>query len=377
MSARGVFDHGQRKRSTSFLGPPGIASTCAGSTSKASSLGYAHSYSPLAAPARRGSATGLTTTNRRGGSKNTNTNTNTNKNLRTPKSNGRKNNNGRSRQLPRRPLSSDEDGRERMRQAKDVEARMLLVLEGMKSRVKNDSNATESSFPPALFPSVRECNAALATLGDAGELLRALRLFDKMRKAAALSLTLKGRASDDGGAAMSTNSAASTDAYDKVMPPAPTLVTYSTLMSRAIYLGKAPVSLRLWKLMKSQAEFFRNNENSRPTSQQPIVPDGKAANILMNSYAKLGDYESALDLMNQMTSDEGGDDVPPIPPNLVTWNTLVDACHRAGDLSAALDVYDAMTSANFRPDARTYTSLISTVARRSSLRGGAKDPSPA
>ena len=262
---------------------------------------------------------------------------------------------------------------------------MLLVLEGMKSRVKNDRNATVTSFPTALIPSVRECNAALAALGDAGELLRALRLFGKMRKAAALSLTLKGRASDDGGAATSTNSPASTDAYDTVMPPAPTLVTYSTLMSRAIYLGKAPVALRLWKLMKSQAEFFRNIENGRPTSQQPaaaaapspIVPDVKAANILMNSYAKLGDYESALDLMNQMTSDEGGDDVPPIPPKLVTWNTLVDACHRAGDLSAALDVYDAMTSANVRPDARTYTSLISTVARRSSLRGGAKDPSPA
>ena len=310
-----------------------------------------------------GIATSSSSTSSRRGGSSRNTNTNTNKNLRTTNSYNRKKNNDRSRQSSRRPFSSDDDGRELMRQAKDVEARMLLVLEGMKSRVKNDSNASESSFPTALCPSVRECNAALATLGDAGELLRALRLFGKMRKAAALSLTLRGRTA--------ANSPASTDAYDTVMPPAPTLVTYSTLMSRAIYLGKAPVALRLWKLMKSQAEFFRNMENSRPTSQQPvavaapspIVPDVKAANILMNSYAKLGDYESALDLMNQMTSDEGGDDVPPIPPNLVTWNTLVDACHRAGDLSAALDVYDAMTSAKVRPDARTYTSLISTVAR--------------
>ena len=276
-----------------------------------------------------------------------------------------------------------------MRQAEDVESCMLLALEGMRSRVKTEAetntnnnldtnmneteaktnnantdtneNAAESepeslgvALTTTIFPAVRECNAALAALGDAGELLRALRLFGKMRKAAALSLQL-GTAS-------------------ALMPPAPTLVTYSTLMSRAIYLGKAPVALRLWKLMKSQAEYFRN-ENTKCRS--PIVPDVKAANILMNAHAKLGDYESALDLMHQMASEEGGDDVPPMTPNLVTWNTLTDACHRAGDLSAALDVYDAMKEARVRPDARTYTSLISTVARRSSLRGGAKDPSPA
>jgi len=256
-----------------------------------------------------------------------------------------------------------------MRQAEDVESRMLLALEGMKSRVK--TNATEPPLQLTVFPAVRECNAALATLGDAGELLRALRLFGKMRKAAALSLALPPKGPDLNLGTMALANA--------TVPPAPTLVTYSTLMSRAIYLGKAPVALRLWKLMKSQAEFFRNgNRPYQPAvAQSPIVPDVKAANILMNSYAKLGDYESALGLMNQMTSEEGGDDVPPIPPNLVTWNTLCDACHRAGDLSAALDVYDAMKSAKVRPDARTYTSLISTVARRSSLRGGAKDPSPA
>ena len=289
------------------------------------------------------------------------------KNLKT----NRHHNNGRRGRSSSRSSSSyndDNDGRERMRQAEDVESRMLLALEGMKSRVKTETktnnanadtneNATESETESpgvTVFPAVRECNAALATLGDAGELLRALRLFGKMRKAAAMSLQM-----------------ASASA---LMPPAPTLVTYSTLMSRAIYLGKAPVALRLWKLMKSQAEYFRN-ENTKCRS--PIVPDVKAANILMNAHAKLGDYESALDLMHQMTSEEGGADVPHITPNLVTWNTLTDACHRAGDLSAALDVHDAMKEARVRPDARTYTSLISAVARRSSLRGGAKDPSPA
>jgi len=287
------------------------------------------------------------------------------------------------------------DDGERMRRAEDVESRMLLALEGMKSAMKSIAVSSGVSVngssdggderedvvvapPPLIFPSVRECNAALATLGDAGELLRALRLFGKMRKAASLASILNANFVSSG---KSSNTSTGTPRTPRFYPPAPTLVTYSTLMSRAVHLGKARVALRLWKLMKTQSEFFTNQPNNgkwpnpQTVSQLPIIPDVKAANILMNAYAKLGDYESALDLMGQMTSENGGCDVPPIAPNLVTWNTLVDACHRADDLSAALDVFDALKSAKVRPDARTYTSLISTVARRSGPRGGAMDPS--
>jgi pentatricopeptide repeat protein len=62
-------------------------------------------------------------------------------------------------------------------------------------------------------------------------------------------------------------------------------------------------------------------------------------------------------------------------PNTITYNTLIDACHRAGDSDSALQALVHMkTWTRIRPDATTYTSLISTVARKSTKISGAKDP---
>lgn len=38
----------------------------------------------------------------------------------------------------------------------------------------------------------------------------------------------------------------------------PTLVTYSTLISRAVGVGKPRVAIRLWNLMKNQPTFYTN-----------------------------------------------------------------------------------------------------------------------
>lgn len=364
---------------------------------------------------------------------------------------GRDRSRGRRRHPPyrsRRPSTATDD-EERLRRAADVEGRMLLALLGMKSAlgtgsgtphrrasggsgseaagsslsassassaassastVSTISTVSTSSSPPPLFPSVRECNAALAALGDSGDLLRALRLFGRMRKAASLAAAAAAVdvADDaDGSAEDGSSTSAKGAAGNFCYPPAPTLVTYSTLMSRALRLGKPRVALRLWGLVRNQPEFFSNLPPDgtwpipRTVAQLPILPDVKAANILMNAHAKLGDYASARDLMDQMTGArrsggragdgagagageaEGpapsvvGPDVPPLVPNLVTWNTLVDAAHRACDLEAGLDALSAMREAGVRPDARTYTSLISTVARRAGPRGGIRDPTPA
>ena len=166
-------------------------------------------------------------------------------------------------------------------------------------------------------------------MGDAGDLLRALRLFGKMRKAASLQ-----HLSD--------------------WPvPVPTLVTYSTLMSRAVKLHKPQVALRLWKLKGPQ-----------------IQPDTKAANILMNCYAKLADVDRAEALLYEMQNDGG------LAPNLVTYNTMLHACQKAGALDTALMVLEDMQGSGIRADARTYTSLIATVARKpGQKRSGQNDPS--
>jgi pentatricopeptide repeat protein len=238
--------------------------------------------------------------------------------------------------------------------AQDVEVRMLKTLEAMQNLVNHDGEKDSLELPP-LFPSVRECNEALATFGDF-DFLRALRLFVKMRKAASLAHPCK------------------TQKHMAWNVPAPTLVTYSTLMSRAVHVGRPNVALRLWSLMKLQPEFFSNPRDTIATTV--LVPDVKAANILMNAHAKLANVDEAFDLMRQMKYGNGTD-VPATRPNIVTFNTLLHACQKAGDLDAALQAKAQLDESGIVPDARTFTSLIATVARKASHASGRNDPSPA
>jgi pentatricopeptide repeat protein len=205
------------------------------------------------------------------------------------------------------------------------------------------SEQTQSKAELVAFPTVRECNAALATWGDAGDLRRALRLFGKMRQAAAL--------------------AASTTVAWRI--PAPTLVTYSTLMSRANKMDKPHVALRLWQLLL----------HSRSESTA-IVPDIKAANILLHSYAKAGTTDAAAQLWDDVQAGRGM--WHSVRPNVVTLNTFLYACQQSGSLDRALQAFTAWTTAHasHRPDARTFTTLMATVARRPHQQAaGQYDPS--
>lgn len=238
----------------------------------------------------------------------------------------------------------------RWKQAEHVEATMHLALEAMHDTpIKREISSVR-------FPAVRDCNAAMATFGDGGNFLRALGLFLKMRKATTIAQT-------------------NTDLLSKWNIPVPTLVTYSTLMSRAVQVGKERLALRLWYLMKTQPRFFSSNQDTK-LNAMIILPDVKAANILMNVHAKLCDVESAQYLMGQMIYGNGTD-VPQLEPNLVTYNSLLDACRRAGDLDAALEAKRQLDESALVPDARTYTTLIATVGRRASSASGARDTSMA
>ena len=241
--------------------------------------------------------------------------------------------------------------------AKHIETDFLNALEALQMSIKMEGDRIKkdggggSLVYPLPFPAIRDCNAALAAFGDGGDLLRALRLYFKMRKLASLSKRYPPKTLSS--------------------VPAPTLVTYSTMMSRAVKMGKPLVALRLWNIMRRQIEFF-SSDSDVPTMRR-IVPDAKAANILMNCYSKLGNLEAAQDLLEQMLKG-GGEDVPQMTPNLVTYNTLLDACHKSNELDDALKVKDYMELAGIRPDARTYTTLIATVARKASVASGANDP---
>lgn len=253
----------------------------------------------------------------------------------------------------RNPKKLVDDNSFRTRRAQQIEASLLSCLERMEIILASPSGKPRLADPPLAFPSVRDCNAALATFGDNGEFLRALKLFVKMRKAASLAQSSRQKL----------------QTIWRV--PAPTLVTYSTLMSRANKMGKARVSLRLWNLLQLQAELF----SSSPAENELLIPDVKACNILMNSHAKLADVTAAQELMTQMRFGNGTDVPYCISPNLVTYNTLLDACHKAGDLPAALAAKEQLEAQGLRPDARTYTSLMASVARKASTASGANDPS--
>ena len=276
----------------------------------------------------------------------------------------------------------------RLQNARDVENKLERALEGTRELIRlqrfsgSESNYHDNQDLVISFPSVRECNSALAILGDTNDFKRALRLFRQMRKSQMLvSVYNTNNDKNDTGNRM------------YLFPPSPSLVTYSTLMSRAVSLGKQRVALRLWRLMISQKQFFTNIHDKDSSSSNsrfgaPIVPDIKAVNILMNVYAKMADNESAKMLMEQLyqgnveryypmkhqNNNDQNDSkisalassssfissknnsstsfpktrrdlsleevkylirvVPKLKANIVTYNTLIDACHRAGDLDA-------------------------------------------
>lgn len=163
--------------------------------------------------------------------------------------------------------------------------------------------------------------------------------------------------------------------------------------------------------MKNQPNFYSNvisrkQRDSRITGRQMdlselqrlereedvMLPDVIFCNTLMNVYAKLGDHVSARSILNAMLGISGStchEGIPITSPTVVTYNTFADACKVAGELGAALEVpelmtrqYDATGGKRLWPDARTYTTLISTVARkkkndkeaRDVRSGGEKDP---
>ena len=276
------------------------------------------------------------------------------------------NNNNNNKRKPRRVRDPPNV---RWSKAERVERQMIESLDTLRDYLSATTNSKSPDHPVLSFPSVRECNAALATFGDGGQFLRALGLFLKMRKCVSMVQKITPKQPPPSQQQQAPNRQRRVQNWSV---PAPTLVTYSTLMSRAVQVRKPQLALRLWNLMKMQADFF--NPHATTVEPNAILPDVKAANILMNVYAKLADVESAQILFEQMIHGNGTD-VPMLTPNLVTYNSLLDACHKAGELDAALQAKEwLLNDARLKPDARTYTTLIATVARKASKASGAFDP---
>jgi hypothetical protein len=122
-----------------------------------------------------------------------------------------------------------------------VESKLRDALDALQESIKLHEKGFTMEKYPLPFPAIRECNAALASFGDGGDILRALRLYFKMRKAASL------------------RERSSTRIWQPV--PTPTLVTFSTMMSRAVYVGKPLIAIRLWNIMQLQADSFSSTSS--------------------------------------------------------------------------------------------------------------------
>lgn len=138
-----------------------------------------------------------------------------------------------------------------------VESKVRNALGAFQEALKINAEAgTVLERYPLQFPGIRECNAALASFGDADDLLRALRLYFTMRKLTALS---------------ESNPPKNWQAV-----PSPTLVTFSTLMSRAMYAGKPMIAIRIWNMMRQEPSFFTSTTPSISSSE---VRSGTSQNI--------------------------------------------------------------------------------------------------
>ena len=116
----------------------------------------------------------------------------------------------------------------------------------------------------------------------------------------------------------------------------PSLITYSTLISRA---GS-------WLKVSLAEEYFREMMSLK------IAPDLSCYNSLINAYAKVGNTAQAVEIFESMAS-EGG-----VAPNVVTYNTIVDAFARVGNTFQILTLMRRMRSENITANERTYCALI-------------------
>jgi pentatricopeptide repeat protein len=203
---------------------------------------------------------------------------------------------------------------------------------------------------------IEDCNTALAVFGDSGDLLRALRIHFKMLKAASLIQQYPSRS------------------QHSVLTPNPTLVTFLTIMSQTIYLGKPLVAIGLWNIMRLEANFFLSNGKNVLTSLLVIVLDVKAANILRIATPNWATWMRPNICCRKKDRKGGGGDVPGMSLNLVTYNTLLDACHNAGELDMVLCVKELLLASGMPVDTCTYTTLIATVTRKASAASRANDP---
>jgi len=124
----------------------------------------------------------------------------------------------------------------------------------------------------------------------------------------------------------------------------PSVVTYSTLISRAAS----------WQKIQKAETYFKKMQSDG------IIADVQAYNSLVNAYAKSGDTNRALDVVKSMDRSN-------VLPNVVTFNTLIDSCARSRNIAKAQEIFLMMKNRGIDPNERSYVSLVHALCEAGSL----------
>ena len=142
----------------------------------------------------------------------------------------------------------------------------------------------------------------------------------------------------------------------------PSVVTYSTIISRAGAWKKVAVAERYFNEM---IRFVKYSFTIRcvkdvvyevyfwDSVRDGIAADVQAYNSLINAYAKNGDTQRAVDVLDRMEGER-------IQPSIITFNTLIDSVARSRNTSMLRSILNRLEEYQYglKANARTYSSLI-------------------
>lgn len=157
---------------------------------------------------------------------------------------------------------------------------------------------------------VKDCNVLLRELGDRGETRISGQIFEKMQ-----AYRLR-----------------------------PSLITYTTLISRA----------GAWQKVQLAQAYFKKMQEAG------LAPDVQTFNSLINAYVKGGQLQAAIDVLASMIRSK-------VNPTVVTLNTLIDGCARTGDHLQAAKLLHLFQQMKIIPNLRTYSALIHVYCQANDL----------
>eukprot|EP01039_Chlorochromonas_danica_P002383 gene2380-2615_t len=158
---------------------------------------------------------------------------------------------------------------------------------------------------------IKDCNVLLRELGDRGETRISGQIFEKMQT------------------------------YPRLRP---SLITYTTLISRA----------GAWQKVQLAQAYFKKMQEAG------LAPDVQTFNSLINAYVKGGQLQAAVEVLATMIRSK-------VNPTVVTLNTLIDGCARTGDHQQATKLLHLFQQMEITPNLRTYSTLIHVYCQANDL----------